>query len=78
MKIPVYKSLLEIKTFFGVPQPVFIGLVMFSVVLFVFIKFWAMFPFTILLMLLKAVSKDDPLFLLIFLGSFKNKNYYNP
>ena len=78
MEIPVYKSLLEIKSVSGIPQPVFIGLVFFGIILAIFIKLWAVFPFMIIFMLLKAISKEDPLFLIIFFTSFKNKNYYNP
>ena len=78
MEIAVYKSLLEIQNVSGIPQPIFIGLVAFGIILAIFIKLWAIFPFMIIFMLLKTVSKDDPLFLIIFFTSFKNKNYYNP
>ena len=78
MEIPVYKSLLEIKAISKVPEPIFIGLIIFTIILAIFIKLWALFPFMMLFMLLKAVSKKDPLFLIIFFISFKNKNYYNP
>lgn len=78
MKIPVYKSLLEVETISGIPKKIFIGLVIFCAFLMIFMKLFVFFPFTILMMILKLVSKDDPLFLIIFFNSFKNKNYYNP
>lgn len=77
MQIPVYKSLLEIKTIFGIPDKILYGLVVFCLILAFFIKIYAVFPFILILMILKLVSKDDPLFLIIFFSSFKNRNYYN-
>lgn len=67
-RIPLFKGATRLPTFFGVPRVVFLGTLLFSSSLFMFIHFYALGIFAILFSIEWMMCKhDDRVFRIIFL-----------